>query len=41
VEEVDRLVAWCRQGPPIARVSEVSVEERPASGDHGDFEITY
>jgi acylphosphatase len=29
-EEVDRLVAWARRGPPAARVDHVQVESQPA-----------
>jgi len=25
--DVDRLIDWCRQGPPLARVSNIRVEE--------------
>jgi acylphosphatase len=30
---VDRLVAWCRHGPPRAVVTSVSVREEPPEGD--------
>jgi acylphosphatase len=30
---VDRLVEWCRHGPPRARVDAVGVETIPATGD--------
>ncbi len=32
-EAVQRLVAWCRQGPPSARVSGVSVQEEAPRGE--------
>ena len=32
-DDVDAVVAWCRQGPAQARVSDVEVEELPV--DHG------
>ena len=38
-EEVDRIVEWCRQGPPIARVDEVSVEMASYRGEFGSFRI--
>ena len=31
-EGVERLVGWARQGPPRARVTEVSVRDEPAEG---------
>lgn len=30
---VERLVAWCRKGPPRAVVTSVSVEAEPPQGD--------
>jgi acylphosphatase len=30
---VDRLVAWCREGPPRARVDDVTVDTIPVTGD--------
>jgi acylphosphatase len=38
-EAVDRLVAWCREGPPHARVERVEVSDEPPSGLAG-FRIT-
>ncbi len=36
VEEVDAFVAWCGDGPPMARVDNVAVAERPvAEWAHG------
>ena len=35
---VDRLVAWCRQGPPGARVARVDVTETAPSG-RGTFDV--
>lgn len=31
-DAVDRLIAWCHEGPPGARVREVIVDELPAYG---------
>ena len=36
---VDRLVEWCRQGPPAARVRDVEVTDESPVGDDG-FRIT-
>ena len=32
-EAVERLVAWCRRGPPSARVSGVDVHEEALQGE--------
>lgn len=32
VDRVDRLVEWCRRGPPGARVSGVETREEPVEG---------
>jgi acylphosphatase len=32
-DPVDELVAWCRVGPPLARVTRVEVAEEPPAGD--------
>ena len=32
---VDRLVAWCRQGPPGARVDDVEVADETPVGESG------
>jgi acylphosphatase len=37
-EAVDRMIAWCRQGPPAALVESVAVREVPVGGLAG-FEI--
>lgn len=37
---VDRLVAWCRGGPPGARVTDVSTREVPTTGG-SRFEVTW
>lgn len=37
-DEVDRLVAWCRQGPEGARVADVQVRSEESEGLRG-FEI--
>ena len=38
--DVEALVAWCHQGPPLARVARVVV--RPAApGGHRSFDIRY
>ena len=34
-DAVDRMLAWCREGPPMARVDELEVEDVPASDATG------
>ena len=38
-DAVDRLVAWCRSGPELARVDRVEVVAEPPIGD-GTFRVT-
>jgi acylphosphatase len=38
--DVDALVAWCRSGPPGARVADVSTREVPTAGG-SRFEVTW
>jgi acylphosphatase len=39
-DAVDALVAWCRRGPPAARVGDLQVEELAPTGGVGGFHIT-
>ena len=34
-EAVDRILAWCRQGPPGAVVTSVEVVEEAPTNEHG------
>jgi acylphosphatase len=34
-DAVDRVVAWCRLGPPRAGVSHVDVRDEPVEGERG------
>ncbi len=40
-QAVDQMVAWCRQGPPAARVDQVIEGTLPAPTDFNGFEIRY
>jgi len=39
--DVDQMIAWCRKGPPHARVDRVNMEEQPFSGDIHGFRVVY
>jgi acylphosphatase len=34
-DAVDALVAWCREGPPFARVTRVTLDAEPAVAEVG------
>ncbi len=36
---LERLVAWCRVGPPTARVTRVEVKRAPATGEFKGFYV--
>jgi acylphosphatase len=38
---VDQLLAWCKQGPPAARVGGVDVEGLEPAGGESGFEVRY
>lgn len=40
-QDVDKMLAWCRSGPPYARVDHVAAHEEPWSGGYKSFRITY
>jgi acylphosphatase len=41
-EDVARFLDWCRQGPRLARVEQVDVqEETPAPGEFAGFSVRY
>jgi len=37
--ELESFIAWCKKGPPAARVDEVEVEWSPATNAERDFRI--
>jgi len=39
--DVERLVDWCRQGPPMAEVYHVEVQEEPYRGEFTRFNIRF
>lgn len=40
-QRVGEFVAWCRVGPPAATVSDVEVNESPATGDFSAFRVEH
>ena len=38
-DQIDALLAWCKSGPPAARVERVAVEELAATGADRAFAI--
>lgn len=39
--QVDAVLDWCRQGPPISRVDAVDVQWEDFKGEFDDFSITH
>ena len=39
-DKIDELLAWCKNGPPAAKVDSVAVEELVATGADKSFAIT-
>ncbi len=39
--QVDKMIAWCKTGPPAARVDRMDVTEEPYKGNLGNFRISY
>ena len=38
---VDKLIAWARRGPSMARVDRVDIEQQDQKVDWPDFRVTY
>ena len=38
-EQLEKFAAWCRHGPPLARVNEVEVAWQSATGEFDRFAI--
>lgn len=38
-EALDALIAWCRKGPPAARVDSVDIEFSAANREFSDFRV--
>jgi acylphosphatase len=39
--QIDALMSWARQGPPMAEVSGLKVDEIPNDADYSSFEVRY
>ena len=40
-QDVERVVRWCREGPPAASVHDVDVRWEAYAGEFDRFSITY
>ena len=40
-DQVDAVLAWCKEGPPHAQVSAVKVDWEDYAGEFSAFDITY
>jgi len=40
-EAVEALLAWCHQGPRMARVDKVDISHGEYTGEFDSFEVTY
>jgi len=40
-ELLEAMLAWCREGPPHARVDQVEETWGEASGEFGEFKVRY
>ena len=40
-ERINAMLEWCRQGPPLARVTNLAIDRRTRGDDFDQFEIRY
>lgn len=40
-EKVEKMIAWCHQGPPESAVLHVDVDREEYTGEFDDFDIRY
>ena len=38
-DQVDKLIRWCRVGPPLAVVTSLEVEREPVTGEFETFRV--
>ena len=39
-KDVEEVIDWCRQGPPVARVEDLSLQWEAVTGEYSGFAIT-
>ena len=40
-DDVDKMIAWCKTGPPAAKVEQVTTAEEHYTGGFSDFSIKH
>ena len=40
-EPLENLITWAKKGPPLAKVDEIKIEWREATGEFTRFEVKY
>ena len=40
-DQVDTILAWCKEGPPSAQVSDVKLEWQDYTGEFSGFDVSY
>ena len=38
---VNKMLEWCKRGPPLARVDDVKIRKETPSNDFSDFSVRY
>ena len=41
MDKINQLIAWCKQGPPLAKVDDVKVEWVEGDPQYDSFNVTY
>lgn len=39
--QIEKLIEWCRHGPPVAKVTSLDVEWKEARGEFNSFSIRF
>ncbi len=40
-ENVSEMIDWCKQGPPLAKVEDVTIEDQTPNNGYGEFIIRH